>query len=43
MLAMNRFVTLVAEDFFRATNKPKELPNRATMKIKAYAAVMPVT
>ena len=43
MLAINRFVTLVdREDFFSTTNKPKVLPNRAIMKITAYAAVMPI-
>ena len=43
MLAMNRFVTLVdREDFFNTTNKPKVLPNKAMMKITAYAVVMPI-
>lgn len=43
MLAINRFVTLVErEDFFNTTNKPKVLPNRAIMKITAYAVVMPI-
>lgn len=40
---MNRFVTLVdREDFFNTTNKPKVLPNKAIIKITAYAAVMPI-
>ena len=42
MLAMNRFVTLLCGDFFEATNKPKEFPNKATMKMTAYASVMPI-
>ena len=43
MLAMKRFVTLVdRDDFFNTTNKPKELPNKAIMKITAYAVVMPI-
>ena len=42
MLAMNKFVILVAEDLFNATNKPKELPNSAMMKIAAYADAMPI-
>jgi hypothetical protein len=42
MLAINRFVTLMTGDFFKTTNKPKELPNKATMKITAYADVMPI-
>ena len=41
MLAMNKFVSLM-DDFFNTTNKPKELPNRATRKITAYASVMPI-
>jgi len=41
MLAINRFVTLLNRDFFEATNKPKELPDKATMKMTAYANVMP--
>ena len=43
MLAMKRFVALLDEDFFKTTNKPKELPKRATRKITTYAAVMPIT
>ena len=42
MLAMKRVVALLDEDFFNATNKPKELPKRATRKITTYAAVMPI-
>ena len=42
ILAMKRFVTLADEDFFSTTNKPRELPIRATTKITAYAAVMPM-
>ena len=42
MLAMKRFVVLLDEDFFKTTNKPKELPNRATRKITAYAVVIPI-
>ena len=42
MLAMNRFVTLLHGDFFEATNKPKEFPNKATMKMTAYANVMSI-
>ena len=42
MLAMKRFVALLDEDFFNTTNKPKELPKRATRKITTYAAVMPI-
>ena len=42
MLAMKRFVALLDEDFFKTTNKPKELPKRATRKITTYAAVMPI-
>ena len=42
MLAMKRFVVLLDEDFFKATSKPKELPKRATRKITAQAAVMPI-
>ena len=43
MFAMKRFVTLVdREDFFDTTNKPRLLPNRAIMKITAYAVVMPI-
>jgi len=41
MLAINRFVTLLNGDFFEATNKPKEFPDKATMKMTAYANVMP--
>ena len=42
MLAMNRFVTLRDEDFFKTTNRPKELPIRATRKMTAYAVVRPI-
>jgi len=43
MLAMKRFVTLVDwEDFFNTTNRPRVLPNRAIMKITAYAVAMPI-
>ena len=42
MLAMKRFVALLDKDFFKTTNKPKELPKRATRKITTYAAVMPM-
>ena len=42
MLAINRFVTLFSGDFFEATHKPKELPNKATMKMTPYANVMPI-
>ena len=43
MFAMKRFVTLVdREDFFNTTNKPRLLPNRAMMKITAYAVVIPI-
>ena len=42
MLAINRFVTLRDEDFYKTTNRPKELPIRATRKMTAYAVVRPV-
>ena len=43
MLAMKRFVTLLDwEDLFNTTNRPRVLPNRAIMKITAYAVVMPI-
>ena len=42
MLAMKRIVALVDEDRFNTTNKPKELPKRATRKMTTYAAVMPI-
>ena len=43
MFAMKRFATLVdREDFFNTTNKPRLLPNRAIMKITAYAVVIPI-
>ena len=42
MLAINRFVTLLNKVFVETTNKPKEFPNIAMMKITAYAEVMPI-
>ena len=39
---MERFVFLFGEDSFKTTNKPKELPNMATRKIAAFAAVRPM-
>jgi len=42
MLAINRFVTLLNGVFLETTTKPKELPNKAMMKIITYADVMPI-
>jgi len=42
MLAINKFVTLLDEDLLNTRNKPKELPNRAIMKVTAYADVIPI-
>jgi len=42
MLAINKFVTLLGEDFLNTRNKPKELSNSAIMKITAYADVIPI-
>lgn len=42
MLVTKRFIELEDEDFFNTTNKPKELPTRAMMKITAYADVIPI-
>ena len=41
MLAINKFVTLVEEDFFNTTYNPNEFPRKAMVKITAYAHVIP--